>query len=194
MRVVTILSVILIGALASAQETKKMRRKDLSEVAKPECAQGAICFSAEIGEGQKYRKDLSGDLAFVLTLPGDFAVQPKNAGADCEKLFWVADPPFHAHRLTEIDASYDWTAEQEVQTSPREFRFATDCGAYKTLYDLYQADSDKYVAALDSLRKGQGRFWITASRVTHSHGLNGEHNGAVEWIQFSVEIKLPKTD
>ncbi len=118
----------------------------------------------------------------------------KNAGAECKTLSWVADPPFHAHKLTEIDAMYDWTAEQEVQTSPREFRFATDCTAYKTLSRLLETDSESYMKNLDTQRKGQGRFWITDSRVTHSRDADGEHNGAVEWIKFSVEIKLPKPD
>jgi hypothetical protein len=116
----------------------------------------------------------------------------KRADEECRKFSWVADTPFRAHRQTEIDAQYDWTAEQEVETSPREFRFATNCAAYRTLYDLLQTDKGRFVDNLSVLAKGEGRLWITGSRVTHSHGLNGKEQGAVEWIKFNVEIKLPK--
>src|SRR5438552_17490521 len=36
----------------------------------------------------------------------------------------------------------------------------------------------------------EGRLWITDSRVTHSHGINSKEQGAVEWMKFSVEIKI----
>jgi hypothetical protein len=128
----------------------------------------------------------------VLVLPGEFQVEIKRAEASCKRLFWVASPPFHAHRLTEIDAQYDWTAEQEVETSPREFRFATSCAAYRTLSNLLETDVEKYVTNLSSLANGEGRFWVTDSRITHSHGSISKEQGAVEWMKFSVEIKLPK--
>ena len=60
-----------------------------------------------------------------------------------------------------------------------------------SLYDLSQTDAEKYLASLESLAKGQGRLWITGSRVTHSHGIVTKEQGAVEWIKFNVEIKLP---
>ena len=96
-----------------------------------------------------------------------------------------------AHHDTEIDAAYDWTAEQEVQTSPREFRFPTNCADYERLYQLSQTDAEKYFDNLTSLAKGEGRLWITDARVTHSHGVVGRENGAVEWMKFTVELKLP---
>jgi serine protease inhibitor len=79
-----------------------------------------------------------------------------------------------------------------VETSPREFRFATSCAVYRALLDLSQTDAEKYVANFNSLANGEGRLWITDSRVTHSHGINSKEQGAVEWMKFSVEIKLPK--
>jgi hypothetical protein len=191
-RKVAILSLMFIAALAaSGQSEKKLPKRKLSEAAKPECAQGSICFSGEVREGEEFRKDIRADLEFVLRLPGSFQVQITHAEPNCKALFWVADPPFHAHSQTEIDAAYDWTAEQEVGTSPREFRFATNCADYQTLYDLLQTDAEKYVANFKSLAKGQGRLWITDSRVTHSHGYVSSENGAIEWMKFSVEIKLP---
>ena len=192
MQKLAVLSLILLGAVVgTAQSEKKMPRK-VPGASKPECAQGSICFSGEIREGQTFRKDLTAGLEFVLGLPGSFQVEIKHAEASCKQLFWVADPPFHAHRPTEIDAQYDWTAEQEVETSPREFRFATSCEAYRTLFDLSQTDAEKYIADFKSLANGEGRLWITDSRVTHSHGINSKEQGAVEWMKFSVEIKLSK--
>ena len=192
MQELAVLSLIFFGTVVgTAQSEKKLPRK-VPGTSKPECAEGSICFSGEVGEGQTFRKDLNADLEFVLGLPGGFQVVIKRADPDCKKLFWVADPPFHAHRPTEIDALYDWTAEDEVQTSPREFRFATTCAAYRTLFELLQADDEKFVAGLNSLATGEGRLWIMDARVTHSHGINGKQQGAVEWIKFTAEIKLPK--
>jgi len=192
MQKLAVLSLILLGAVVgTAQSEKKMPRK-VPGASKPECAQGSICFSGEIREGQTFRKDLTAGLEFVLGLSGSFQVEIKQAEASCKQLFWVADPPFHAHSPTEIDATYDWTAEQEVETSPREFRFATSCEAYRTLFDLSQTDAEKYIADFKSLANGEGRLWITDSRVTHSHGINSKEQGAVEWMKFSVEIKLSK--
>jgi hypothetical protein len=97
--------------------------------------------AVEIREGQTFRNDLNDNLEFVLGLPGSFQVEIKHAETPCKQLFWVADPPFHTHRPTEIDAQYDWTAEQEVETLPREFRFATSCDAYRSLFQRTPAQN-----------------------------------------------------
>jgi hypothetical protein len=191
MQKLTVLSLIIFCTVVGTAQNEKTMPRKVPGASKPECARGSICFSGEIREGQRFRKDLNADLEFVLDLPGGFRVEIKRAEASCKNLFWVANPPFRAHHDTEIDAEYDWTAEQEVETSPREFRFATSCAAYRTLFDLSETDAEKYLANLKSLANGEGRLWITDSRVTHSHGLVGG-NGAVEWMKFSVEIKLPK--
>src|ERR1017187_4579684 len=96
-----------------------------------------------------------------------------------------------AHHDTEIDAAYDWTAEQEVQPPPRESPLVNRGPDYSRLSELAGADPEKYLANLTLLAKGEGRLWITDARVTHSHGINGKEQGAVEWIKFSVEIRLP---
>jgi hypothetical protein len=185
-----LLSIVLVGALANAQSQNKTPRKVLVK-AKPECVQGSICFSGEVREGEEFRKHLGPALDFVFRLPGGFDIVPGQREATCELSAWVANPPLRGHSDTEIDAAYDWTAEQEVQTSPREFRFPTNCADLERLYGLSQTDAEKYFANLTSLAKGQGRLWITDSRVTHSHGTISTENGAVEWMKFSVEIKLP---
>ncbi len=175
----------------TAQDQMRMPRK-VPGTSKPECAQGAICFSAQVSEGQTFRKELSPDLEFVIGLPGGFGVRITRAERECDRMSWVADPPFRVHRPTEIDALYDWTAEQEIESSPRDFRFATSCTAIQKLFALYETDPDKFVANFDSLANGEGRLWIIDGKATHSHGGNSKEQGAVEWIKFSVEIKLPK--
>ena len=97
-------SLILVSIFAAgAQDVVKMRKK-VPGSSKPECAQGAICFSGEVREGQTFRKDLGAGLEFLIGLPGGFQVGIVRADADCKKLNWVADPPFRAHHQTEIDA------------------------------------------------------------------------------------------
>jgi hypothetical protein len=191
MRRVAVLSSVIVGALAIAQSQTKTARK-VPSAPKPECRQGSICFSGEVREGQEFRKQLSPELDFILKLPGGLDIVARPDDGTCRLSSWVANPPLRAHHDTEIDAAYDWTAEQEVRTSPREFRFPTNCADFKRLYDLSETDAEKYFAERDSLAKGEGRLWITDSRVTHSHGTVGPENGAVEWMKFSVEIKLPK--
>jgi len=166
MQKAVVLSLALVGVFAVGQDTKKLSRIKVPASGKPECAQGAICFSGEARDGQEFRRSLSADLDFVLRLPGGLDVvlnQP--ATTACKLSLWVANSPLRAHHDTEVDAAYDWTAEQEVETSPREFRFPTNCADYERLYELSQSDPEKYVANLSSLAKGQGRLWITDSRV-----------------------------
>jgi len=192
MRKVAVLGLILVGAAAGTAQTVKTMPRKAPGAAKVECAQGSICFSGEVREGQKFRKEVNADLEFVLALPGEFQVEITHAEPSCRQRFWVVAPPYHAHRENEIDAGYEWTAEDEVHLSLREFRFATSCEAYRILYELEEADIEKFVANFKTLANGEGRFWITDSKVTHAHGRISEEHGAVEWIKFSVEIKLPK--
>jgi hypothetical protein len=105
MRKLALLGFLFLGAFASAQNQKKAARKVPAE-ANPECAQGSICFSGEIGEGREFRKDLNSGLDFVLGLPGNFGIVLQNAATNCNDLFCVANPPFMAHHDTEIDAAY----------------------------------------------------------------------------------------
>src|SRR5262249_22043216 len=137
-----------------------------------------------IREGHEFRRSLNADLDFVLKLPGGIDVVAKHPKRmTCMLSAWVANPPLRQHHVTEIDAAYEWTAEQEVEFSVREFRFPTNSDDFGRIYHL----SETYLAERDSLAKGQGRLWIMDSKVTHSHGSVGPENGAVEWMEFRVE-------
>ena len=177
--------VVCVGAQSQNQAGRNAGR------GKPECAPGAICFAGEVREGHEFRKQLNADLDFVVALPGGIDVVARQGDAGCKLSAWVANPPFHAHHATEIDAGYDWTAEQEAQASPREFRFATNCADFQSLSALSQGDAQQYQAKRESLAKGQGRFWITSAKVTHSHGSISKKNGAIVRMKFRVEIRLP---
>jgi len=178
MRTGTILGFLFLCALvASAQKQMKTPRK-VPGAAKPECAQGAICFTGEAREGQEFRKALNADLDFVLTGAGGFTIVPRHPDdKNCDDFAHVVTGPQRAHNDLAIDASYDWTAEQEVHTSPREFRFVTNWADYRIEFARLQivfwpADApDKYEASakLGMLATGQGRLWITDSTVTHTH-------------------------
>src|ERR1700686_4570994 len=135
---------LLLGiVVGTAQDQKKMPRK-VPGTSKPECAQGSICFSGEVREGQTFRKELNAELEFVIGLPGGFDVRITHADHECDRMSWVTNPPFPVHRQTEIDAQYDWTAEQEIETSPRDFRFAPSCAAIQTMFDLLETDPGKF--------------------------------------------------
>ena len=183
------LVLVIAGAFTNGQVGRTPRKKP--GVAKPECAQGAICVSGELREGGEFRKHLTSTLDFILNLPGGVDIVSTDPQDHCKLSAWVANPPLRAHHDTEIDAAYDWTAEQEVQTSPREFRFPTNCADFERLLTLSETDAEKYLAQLHSLGKGYGRLWITDAKVTHSHGTVSKANGAIEWMKFSVEIELP---
>src|SRR5258708_35675189 len=95
-------AMLLLGiVVGTAQAQGRMPRK-VPGTSKPECAQGSICFSGQIREAQTFRKELNADLEFVIGLPGGFQVRITHADANCDRLSWVADPPFRAHKQTEI--------------------------------------------------------------------------------------------
>lgn len=194
-------ALFLLGAIvACAQSEKKMPRKKAG-ASKPECTQGAICFSGEVRDGQEYRRSINTDLDFVLKGGSGIAVFPRHPDdKNCDEFARVVTGPQRAHNPLEIDAAYDWTAEQEVETSPREFNFVTSCDEYRSASALLQIalwpeSAGKFevaMARLNSLRTGQGRVWLTDSKVTHSHDNIVAGNGAIEWMRFSVEIRLPR--
>jgi hypothetical protein len=158
---------------------------------KPECAKGAICFSGEVAADQEFRRKLTSELEFVLEPGWKITVVPARPEGDCTEFTSVVALPLRGHGVLLIDTSYGWTAEQEVATSPREFRFVKNCADRRVESDRlaivlwpYTWPKKKYEEALDkfgSSPAGTGRFWITDSRI---------RAGKIEWMKFSVEIRL----
>jgi hypothetical protein len=187
--------------IADAQSVKRMPRK-VPGTDRPACSQGAICFSGNVSEGEEFRWPLNQELEFVLEPGWSITVVPKRPAGDCREFASVVNPPYRAHRELYIDMSYGLTAEDEVRASPREFRFVTNCTDYRTESDRlsivlwpYTATPQKYeetLAKLGTSPVGKGRLWITDSRTSHVDDTPDAKLGKIEWMKFSVEIRLPR--
>lgn len=187
--------------IANAQSVKRTPRK-VPGTDRPACSSGAICFSGKVSQGAEFRKPLNSELEFVLEPGWSITIVPHRPSGDCRELASVVNPPYRAHRELYIDMSYGWTAEDEVSTSPREFRFVTNCTDYRTESDRlnivlwpYTATPQKCEEALAKLGTspvGKGTLWITDSRISHSEDTPDEKLGKIEWMTFSVEIRLPR--
>ena len=198
---------ILICALfaawnATAQSEKRMPIK-VPGAERPTCTRGAICFSGEVSRGGEFSKTLNTALVFKLESSWQIAIIPTRPEGYCIEFASVVNGPYRAHRDLLIDASYEWTAEQEVHTSPREFRFVTNCADYRTEYERLlivlgssPATRQKYEEAMTNLgttARGKGRLWITDSKVSHTDDTSDDKLGKIEWMKFSVEIVLPRS-
>jgi hypothetical protein len=173
---------------------------------KPVCSAGAICFSGEVLAGNDFHKDLNDELAFDIQREPPvggwiIAVSPRQPDSDCKEFTTVVNEPYRAHNTLEIDTSYGWTAEDEVSASPREFNFVTNCKDYsiesKRLeivlwsYNWTEHEYNKALAELGSSPLGTGRLWITDSRISHANDTPDNKIGKIEWMRFTVEIRLP---
>jgi hypothetical protein len=168
----------------------------------PVCALGAICFSGKVAAGQEFRHKLTPELEFGLQPGWNIAIVPTRPQGDCREFASVVNPPYRAHRSLYIDMSYGWTAEQEVSTSPREFDFVTNCADYHTEserlnivlwpYTATKEKADEALAKLGTSPLGKGRLWITGSRITHAGDTAEDKSGRIEWMTFTVEIRLPR--
>jgi hypothetical protein len=168
---------------------------------KPVCAPGAICFSGRVADGEEFRKNLTPELGFVLEPGWTITIVPKRPADDCKELASVVNGPYRAHRSLYIDMSYGVPAEAEVTDSPREFRFVINCADYRTesaRLDIvlwpYTATQEQYgnaLAKLGTSALGNGRLWITDSAITHKDDTPDRKQGKIEWMKFTVEIKLP---
>ena len=193
--------VLFAASVATAQSVKTMPRK-APGTARPECSPGAICFSGEVSRGTGFSKALNTELVFVLEGGWEIRIVPTRPTGYCGEFASVVNAPYRAHRDLLIDTSYGWTAEDEVSTSPREFRFVTNCADYRTEYERFlivqgssKAAPHKYEEAMKKLgtsARGKGRLWITDSGISHSDDKPGEKLGRIEWMRFTVEILLPR--
>jgi len=186
--------------IANAQAVKTTPRKT-PVTAAPPCSPGAICFSGKVSEGEEFRKTLNTELEFVLAPGWTITIVPKRPEGDCREFASVVNPPYRAHRVLYINMSYGRTAEEEMSDSPREFSFVTNCADYRTEFARlnivlwgYTSTKQQYEAAeakLGTSPQGEGRLWITGSRTSHSDDTPDEKLGKIEWMSFSVEIKMP---
>lgn len=110
-------------------------------------------------------------------------------------------PPYRYHNDLMIDTSYAMTADAEVSWSPRKFNFVTNCKDYsiesKRLeivlwpYNWTEEEANKALSDLGTSPMGTGRLWITGSRISHANDAPDNKLGNIEWMWFTVEIRLP---
>jgi hypothetical protein len=170
---------------------------------KPACSAGAICFSGEVSAGKEFRKTINDQLGFVLkpAEPGWTIQVVPRAEAGCDEFATVVTGPYRYHSDLDIDMSYGTSAEDEVSWSPRRFSFVTNCKDYRTEWDRLQIvlwpysftvrEVNKAQAELGSSPLGRGRLWITGSKITHTSDTPDDKLGTIEWMRFTVEIRLP---
>ena len=130
-------------------------------------------------------------------------IVPRQAEGDCKEFASVVNAPYRAHRDLYIDATYGWTAEDEVDDSPRQFYFVTNCADYRVESDRlkivlwgYRHTDKEYKAALAKLGSsplGEGRLWITNYKIANNSDSSGDKARKINWMQFAVEIKLPRS-
>lgn len=207
------LLLIFCGLAGNAQRTQRMPRK-VPRTDRPLCSPGAICFTGAVSEGQEFRKALTADLEFVLVRGWHIAIVPRRPegvgppSQGCDEFAAVVNGPYRAHRDLLIDVSYGWTAEQEVEASPRVFQFVTNCSDFRIEWERLMialgsipATPEQYanaMAQLGSSARGKGRLWITDSKVSHvedgpeDQTPEGLKLGKIKWIKFSAEIILPR--
>lgn len=168
------------------------------------CSGRAICFSGEVFVGKEYRRAMNDQLDLLL-VPDDIGWiirvvthSDQSCGDDFAS---VVTPPYRFHSALDINEDYGVSAEEEVSPSPRQFFFVTNCKDYATEssrvetvlwpYTHTDGENQKALAKLGSSPLGQGRMWITDSRISHASDTPENKLGTIEWIQFSVEIRLP---
>ncbi len=162
------------------------------------CPPRAVCFSGRVEHGQAFRRAINQDLYFELRPGWTIAIAPAHPEGECTDLAWVVNPPYRAHGALYIDASYGWTAAQEIAYSPREFAFVTNCADYRKEaarvnivlwpYTASQKEYEDAAAKLGSSPQGKARMWITGSETGHTAGKPDR----IEWLAFRVEIRLPR--
>jgi hypothetical protein len=118
---------------------------------------------------------INSSLDFVLEPGWTITVVPRQAEGDCKEFASVVNAPYRAHRQLYIDATYGWTAEDEVGDSPREFHFVTNCADYRVESERlnivlwgYGHTAQEYkeaVAKLGSSQLGEGVFGLRNTRL-----------------------------
>ena len=172
----------------------------------------SISFSGEVTQGQTFRKSVGHGLDFVLTpssMGGGITgwiiqVSPHGQTVDpeCTDFVWVVTPPYHFQNVRYLDTSYSTTAQEAMRVSAREFQFVLNCADFKTesrRVDLAiypstasKQEVDDAIAKLGSSPLGKGRLWIKRYRITPGRKSEaGVDLGAIHWIKFKVEIKIP---
>ncbi len=144
---------------------------------------------------------MNSDLEFSLEGEWEIDVVPRHPTEICDEFTSAVNAPIQAHNELEIDGSYGWSAEDEVAASPREFAFVTNCADQQAetkrlwivlgVKDGTESEQKEATEKLGTSPMGNGRLWITDSRISHSADTRDDKLGRIEWMRFTVEIRLP---
>jgi hypothetical protein len=175
--------------------------------------QASLRFSGRVARGEKFQKDISDELLFVLqptaSDPGaiegwTIQVSPKGEHLrECDDFVWVVMAPYRGYNDRFLDTSYGTKAEDAVKRSPREFNFVLNCTDYKVEagrvnrvlwpYNYTEAEVQQAQEKLATSPQGKGRLWIRGYGTGPAPKKAGDENlGQIDWISFDVEIELPR--
>ena len=199
----TTLRIALLIALASAPTQLHHKPKSTQ----PAITDPDLVFDGEIERGKTYIHDIGHDLQFRLDVSseGDYAgweinITPKTQPSDGPIEFSaIATPPYHNFNDRYLETTYNFSAQEILEMSPRRFNFVMSIDdehraeevVNAMLYPNSVSDDDKQRIAMSStnIQLGTGEFSIQRSRVTSLK--DPLYPGSIEYIKFEVKLKFP---
>ncbi len=199
----TTLRIALLIALASAPPQLHHKPKPTQ----PAITDPDLAFDGEIERGKTYIHDIGHDLQFRLDVSpeGDYAgwdisITPKTQPSDGPVEFSaIATPPYHNFNDRYLETTYNFSAQEILEMSPRRFNFVMSIDdehraeevVNAMLYPNSVSDDDKQRIAMSSanIQLGTGEFSIQRSRVTSLK--DPLYPGSIEYIKFEVRLKFP---
>lgn len=190
-------------AAASAQNHARKNKSVAPEITNPD-----IQFSGEIDRGKTYIHDIGHDLQFRLEVAsvGDYAgwdisitpkVQP--TGDEPIEFSGIATPPYHSFNDRYLNTTYNFSAKEILEMSPRRFNFVlTENDEHRAeevvnvaLYPNSVSDDEKQRVSESAadIQLGTGEFSVVRFRITSLK--DPLYPGSIEWIKFDVKLKFP---
>ena len=201
--ITTTLRIALLIAVASASLQNHHKPKSTQ----PAITDPDLVFTGEIERGKTYIHDIGHDLQFHLDVSpeGDYAgwdisITPKTQPSDGPIEFSaIATPPYHNFNERYLETTYNFSAQEILEMSPRRFNFVMSIDdehraeevVNAMLYPNSVSDDDKQRIAMSSsnIQLGTGEFSIQRSRVTSLK--DPLYPGSIEYIKFEVKLKFP---
>jgi hypothetical protein len=199
----SIIAIILtIGLATSPPQNHRKSKPAQSAITEPD-----LVFAGEIERGKTYIHDIGRDLQFRLNVApdGDYAgweisITPKTQPSDGPIEFSaIATPPYHNFNERYLETTYNFSAQEILEMSPRRFNFVLSVDdehraeevVNAMLYPNSVSEDDKQRIAMSSanIQLGTGELAIQKSRVTSLK--DPLYPGSIEYIKFEVKLKFP---
>ena len=194
--------ILAIGLVAFPPQNHRKSKPAQSAITEPD-----LVFTGEIERGKTYIHDIGHDLQFRLTVApdGDYAgweisITPKTQPTDGPIEFSaIATPPYHNFNERYLETTYNFSAQEILEMSPRRFNFVLSVDdehraeevVNAMLYPNSASEDDKQRIAMSSanIQLGTGELAIQKSRVTSLK--DPLYPGSIEYIKFEVKLKFP---